>query len=139
MDTGIMNSQIAGKTMTALITGVICWGVNKISAYKEKCIESEKNKIVENLCEQKGYLKRKQEEIDEKLSTINSSKRKFFNPLTLFQKDEEDQKLRKELENQTKTLSEEISVLEKRIEDFRKCKTKKEIRLQIENNELKSV
>ena len=139
MDTGIMNSQIAGKTMTALITGVICWGVNKISAYKEKFIESEKNKIVENLCEQKGYLKRKQEEIDEKLSTINRSKRKFFNPLSLFQKDEEDQKLRKELENQTKTLSEEISVLEKRIEDFRKCKTKKEIRLQIENNELKSV
>ena len=134
-----MNSQIAGKTMTALITGVICWGVNKISAYKEKFIESEKNKIVENLCEQKGYLKRKQEEIDEKLSTINRSKRKFFNPLSLFQKDEEDQKLRKELENQTKTLSEEISVLEKRIEDFRKCKTKKEIRLQIENNELKSV
>ncbi len=139
MDTGIMNNQIAGKTMTALITGVICWGVNKISAYKEKFIDSEKNKIVENLCEQKGYLKRKQEEIDEKLSTINRSKRKFFNPLSLFQKDEEDQKLRKELENQTKTLSEEISVLEKRIEDFRKCKTKKEIRLQIENNELKSV
>lgn len=134
-----MNNQIAGKTMTALITGVICWGVNKISAYKEKFIDSEKNKIVENLCEQKGYLKRKQEEIDEKLSTINRSKRKFFNPLSLFQKDEEDQKLRKELENQTKTLSEEISVLEKRIEDFRKCKTKKEIRLQIENNELKSV
>ena len=137
MDTGIMNSQIAGKTMTALITGVICWGVNKISAYKEKFIDSEKNKIVENLCEQKGYLKRKQEEIDEKLSTINRSKRKFFNPLSLFQKDEEDQKLRKELENQTKTLSEEISVLEKRIEDFRKCKIKKENRLQIENNERK--